>query len=400
MNSHQPKTNETTIKPVNQFSKSEWSGAFGDLGTLVPLAFALIIFNGFPPARLLFLWGIIYIATGYFFKVPISVQPLKAMSVIAIASEIPASDLSTTAFFYGILLVILSYTGIIKWLQKLFSNTIVKGIQLGVGLILAKKAIQLLGTKGLLLHFEFNNIFLNLLLFSFLLVLFWFVQFKKKFPLSLFLIVSSIATILIFYPNINLVQSNENPILFSLPKLNFLANAIVILIIPQLPLTLGNAVFAASDITHTLMKKQASNVTPKKLCASIGLSNIFIGLAGGFPICHGSGGIAAHSQFGGKTGGTTIILGIILVILGIYPPFASVIFLIPVPILASMLFYDSFRMCTFVLNLVNIKEITIASIVGLVSFFTKNLTIALVIGILAEFIINKIIIFKTEKKTV
>jgi hypothetical protein len=36
----------------NHFSLSEWSGAIGDLGITLPMAFALVVFNGFPPERI------------------------------------------------------------------------------------------------------------------------------------------------------------------------------------------------------------------------------------------------------------------------------------------------------------------------------------------------------------
>jgi SulP family sulfate permease len=395
------KNNQVSVKTSNNFKISEWSGAFGDLGTLIPLAFALMVFNNFSPSRLLLLWGIVYIITGLYFKIPVSVQPLKAMSVIAIASSIPASMLSVTAFYYGIILIFLSVTGIINKLQKLFSSAITKGIQLGVGLILAKKAVELLYSNGLFIQSVSTTMLLNICLFSILLILFWFLQFKKQIPLSLILVTGSVVFVILFFPNLCDFNKISPPLIeITTPKLQFLANAFVILIIPQLPLTLGNAVFAANDAAHTLFGKQAKKVTPKKLCTSIGISNVVIGILGGFPICHGSGGIAAHNQFGGKTGGTTIILGTVLVALAVFNPLTVIIFLIPVPILSAMLFYDSIRMCTFTLNLQSYKEIFIATVIGLISFGTKNLTAALIAGLAIEYLSNKISIETKEKEAI
>jgi len=85
----------------NRFGLSELSGAVGDLGTVLPLAFALVVFNGFPAARLFLLWGLAYVATGWYFKVPISVQPLKAMAVIAITAGFSPDTLATTAVMYA-----------------------------------------------------------------------------------------------------------------------------------------------------------------------------------------------------------------------------------------------------------------------------------------------------------
>lgn len=45
---------ESTLR--NSFGLSEFRGAIGDLGTILPLAFILIVSNGFPAARIFFLW--------------------------------------------------------------------------------------------------------------------------------------------------------------------------------------------------------------------------------------------------------------------------------------------------------------------------------------------------------
>ena len=54
-----------------RFTRAEWSGAIGDLGTTLPLAFALVAINGFPTARIFLLWGLVYVATGLYFLVGI-----------------------------------------------------------------------------------------------------------------------------------------------------------------------------------------------------------------------------------------------------------------------------------------------------------------------------------------
>ena len=156
------------------------------------------------------------------------------------------------------------------------------------------------------------------------------------------------------------------------------------MILPQLPLTLGNAVYAANDICHDLWGKQAAKVTPKRLGFSIGLSDLFIGLLGSFPVCHGSGGMGAHSQFGAKTGGATIIIGTILIFLAL-TAYSSFLFFIPVPLLAAMLLFDSYRMMIMVRKLSANFHIAVALVVGLTSFFTRNLTVALIAGIILEY---------------
>lgn len=368
----------------NRFGLSEWSGAVGDLGTTLPLAFGLIIFNGFPPERIFFLWGIAYILTGWIYRVPVSIQPLKAMAVIAIATGYSAELLSTTALFYGILLLLLSVSGIIRWLEKWFSAALIRGIQLGIGLILAHKAVALSIEKGFYLGSESVFPYLNIIILAAVILLLWLVQFKKGIPLILFLLLAGGVITFVFGVSLNLSEYHGAPAKFTSPDLSFFLNSLIYLMIPQLPLTLGNAVFAASDACHTFWKQRAQRVNPTRLGSSIGIIDIFIGLFGGFPICHGAGGIAAHAQFGGKTGGTTIILGIIFVIAGLIKPISSFLFYIPIPILAAMLLFDAGRMAMLIQKLGSKFEWGIAIVVGIISFATRNLTIALIAGFLIE----------------
>jgi len=382
--SNQKSTKIESAALKNNFRWHEWSGAVGDLGTLLPLAFALIIFNGFVPQRLFFLWGLAYVLSGWYYKVPVSIQPLKAMSVIAISMGYATNLLSTTSFFYGILLVVLASTGIIKWLQNWFTPALVRGIQLGIGLILAVKAMQLVLKKGLLLSGSDTSLWVSIGVLVGVLLLLWLVQFRKNIPIVLLLIVGSIIGVKVLGISPVLPESEDPIAQLQIPNISFLWIGLVYLMIPQLPLTLGNAVFAADDACHTFWGKRARRVNPTRLGMSIGVSNIFIGMLGGFPICHGAGGIGAHAQFGGKTGGTTIIIGSLLILTAVIPDFSEFIFLIPVPILSAMLLFDSWRMMLLTNKLSTRVEIGIAILVGLISFATRNLSIALIAGFIVE----------------
>ncbi len=371
-------------KILNKLNLHEFSGAVGDLGTLLPLAFALVVVNGFPPERIFLLFGIVYVFTGWYFKVPVAVQPLKAMAVIAIAKGFSIEMLSVTAFFYGILLLFLSLTGLIKFLQRIFTPGLVRGVQLGIGLILAQKAIELVIQKGILLNFAGSSLVINIILLIAATVIISLFQLRKKFPIALILIFLSIIffNFLDYSPGINIV--NESLISFTLPDFSKLLDAFIFLIIPQLPLTLGNAVYAADDICHALWNDSAKKVTAPKLGFSIGLSDTIIGLLGGFPICHGAGGMAAHAQFGAKTGKATIIIGSIFIFLSL-AGFSSFLFFIPVPLLAAMLLFDSYRMSILIKKVKDNIQLVTALLVGIVSFATKNLSIALAAGIIFEF---------------
>lgn len=371
----------TKIK--NSFNLSEWSGAVGDLGTLLPIAFALIVMNGYSPMQLFLLWGIVYVISGWYFKVPVSVQPLKAMAVIALAKGYSPEFISSTAFFYGLFFIVLSTSGLINWLQKWFSPSLVRGIQLGIGLILAKKAIELVIEKGFLLNHHNISQEINLAVLIILSASIYLFQIKKKFPLTLVLITISILIVNIMGVEFNF-SGNMNGINLVAPDIFNIWDGLIFLMLPQLPLTLGNAVFAANDICHTTWGKQAGKVNPKRLSFSIGLGDTIIGLLGGFPMCHGAGGMGAHAQFGAKTGGATIIIGSLLILSALITPISIFIFLIPVPLLAAMLLFDSYRMAIVVKKLHLKIEIISALAVGIISFVTNNISIALFAGLSIE----------------
>src|SRR3989304_2363312 len=71
--------------PRLAFDLQEWSGSFGDLGLLIPVVAALVIRNGFDGTSVLLVFGAAYILSALYYRLPMPVQPLKAMAAIIIA---------------------------------------------------------------------------------------------------------------------------------------------------------------------------------------------------------------------------------------------------------------------------------------------------------------------------
>jgi hypothetical protein len=88
------------------------------------------------------------------------------------------------------------------------------------------------------------------------------------------------------------------------------------LAVPQLPLTLGNAIIAIREENNRLFADRP--VTDKGVATSTGLLNLAGAAVGGVPMCHGAGGMAGHVAFGAKTGGALIILGVLLLVLAVF----------------------------------------------------------------------------------
>ncbi len=128
---------------------------------------------------------------------------------------------------------------------------------------------------------------------------------------------------------------------------DFVLGALV-LGIPQVPLTLGNAVLGTVAENNELFPGRP--VTVKKVALDHGFINIVSFVLGGIPVCHGAGGMAGHVRFGARTGGALVILGVILLALGLFfSQSVTVLFnMIPPVILGVILFFAGIELASIV----------------------------------------------------
>ena len=244
-----------------RFNLQELGGALGDLGTLLPLMVALILINGLNATLVLVLVGVFYIGSGLHFRIPTPVQPLKAVAAIAIALGLSASVIGAAGLIMGAILLLLSLTNLIAGVVKLFPKAVVRGIQLSIGLILLKKGVEFVLSEqtfisGASASSASGQVHIGILLaISALLifVLFKFVFFRRsqRFPPSLALITFGLGAGFIFGPIP--VIGKLSPALsgVALPSTADFWIALTVLVIPQLPLTLGNAVVGTQDTART-----------------------------------------------------------------------------------------------------------------------------------------------------
>ena len=85
-------------RPVNKFDLSEWAGAFGDLGTLIPFVAAYIAILKMNPNGMLVAFGVALIAVGFIYRTPFPVQPMKAIGASAVR-RLLSSAKRLTQFF-------------------------------------------------------------------------------------------------------------------------------------------------------------------------------------------------------------------------------------------------------------------------------------------------------------
>ena len=134
---------DSSAPPSFRLTWAEVAGAFGDIGVLLPLAVALITVNGLPATSVFFGVGVAYVLTGLVYRLPLPIQPLKAVAAIAIAEGLSGSTVVAAGWLMGLLLLLLAATGAARWLTRLFTRPVIRGIQLGLGLMLVRSGLSL-----------------------------------------------------------------------------------------------------------------------------------------------------------------------------------------------------------------------------------------------------------------
>src|SRR5262245_54961892 len=299
---------ETVSAPVtNRYDRMEIAGAFGDLGTLVPFVVAYIGVLRMDPSGVLLAFGLAMVVCGLVYRTPIPVQPMKAAGCDRYNASRP-NDCHHTGDGVGgqpsngVVWLLLGLTGTARYVTKLIARPVVLGIILGLGfgfMIEGAKMMShdwwiggaaLLGTSLLLTNRIIPAMFLLLLIGAVYCIL-------------------SDPTLFAALREVRMEPRLPTFALSALTLDDFLIGT-VFLALPQVPLTLGNAIIAITEENNRLFPNRPVNES--KISTSTGLMNLLSAGIGGVPMCHGAGGMAGHVQFGARTGGALVILGMVL----------------------------------------------------------------------------------------
>ena len=344
-----------------KFDRNEWSGAFGDIGTDFPLIVGMILAAGLDSASVLVTFGVMQIFTGSFYKMPMPIQPLKAMATIVITQKISPNILYGGGLAIGISMLLLNITKLIDWISRVVPKAVIRGIQLGLGIKLGLLALQDYviadGVTGYYLAAA-----------AFLLAIF--LLGNRKYPPAIFIIMLGI-----FYAFVFKVDGHSfiNAVGIHLPQIHTptwadILTGFLILTIPQIPLSIGNSILATNQIANDWYPKRT--VTIRKISYTYSLINLINPFFSGIPTCHGSGGIVGHHTFGGRTGGSVIIYGCLYIFLGLFlsQGFDTLVHIFPLPILGILLLFESLGLMLLVQDVTDSKSsFMIALLVGLIS---------------------------------
>jgi len=157
----------------------------------------------------------------------------------------------------------------------------------------------------------------------------------------------------------------------------------LLLALPQLPLTFGNALVAITEENNRLFPDRP--VTQRQVAFSTGVLNVCSSAFGGIPMCHGAGGMAGHGRFGARTGGASVMLGVLLAALGLFfaDSVGTLFRMIPEAVLGVILFLAGAELALAVRSRGD-ERVDRFVILGTAAFAVVNVGVAMVFGLLAH----------------
>lgn len=280
------------------------AASFADLGIILPLVLGMAVATGMNTGLILIGLGVFALVSGLVYRRPIPAQPMKVVAALAIVGQLDQQSVIATGLLLGLTVLLLGITGWAKQLKKLISSTILLGIQMALAMSLLLTALPLIEDS----------------LLSALILLGIFIVLKKSpFHPAAFLSVLAVS-LYIYWPSHQ--SASAPPVewvmpIFYMPDAEAFLSAFQHAFLPQLALTLTNALFLTAALAHDYYPDDKKNITENKLALSTGSLNLLLAPFGAVPMCHGAGGLVAYHTAGGRNGLPVIVLGIVLMGVGL-----------------------------------------------------------------------------------
>jgi len=378
--------------PAFLFNRVEFSGSLGDLGTLLPIAIAMIVLNGLNATNVIVTVGLFYIIAGLYFKVPIAVQPMKVIGAYAIAVGLTPAQIISASLWMGLCVLFLGITGLIHLVGKYTPKSTVRGVQLGVGVVLMIRGLEFMIKPDPNLAIQsIGPISTGIILGIVGMAVTFLLLESRKVPAAVLVVFGGILLgLFIGKPlkpgalSIGLHIPRFFP--YGMPAWSDLVWAIPVLVLPQIPMTIGNAIISNTDLAHEYFGDRAHRVSYRSVANSQEIADIVSFLWGGIPMCHGAGGLAAHYRFGARTAGSNVMIGGVFVLLGLLfgESALSILNLLPLSILGVLLVFAGAQLALMIRDLTERKDLFVALIMLGIAL-TTNLAAAFICGIIIAY---------------
>lgn len=285
-----------------RFNRHEAAGSLGDLGTFLPLLVGMSARNGLDFATGLFFAGLFNVLTGLVFPIPLAVQPMKAIAAVALKEDLTAGQIVAAGATVGLVILVLGLAGVIDWIDRIVPRSVVRGLQLALGLSLLMKGLQMVAGTGQV--FGLDSYTTGAAAALVVLLLF----FSRRVPAALLLFAAGLALTLWQHPDtaralgLGITLPSWQP-----PDWPDFRSAFGRAALPQIPLTTLNSVVAVCALSADLFPDRPAR--PRRVAVSVGLMNLLSFGFGAMPMCHGAGGLAGQYRFGARTNGSILLLG-------------------------------------------------------------------------------------------
>jgi len=350
---------------IPRFDRHELAGAFGDIGTDLPLIAGILLATKLDPAGVFIAFGLAQIASGLLYGLPMPVQPLKAMAVVVIAGQATGAQMQLAGLMIGALMLVLAYSGLLDRLQKIIPVLVVRGIQAGLGLALARTALRLVDGEG---RWGWAAALVAVALLVWL-------RRHRHFPGALLVVGAGAVWAACTRIDWQAIQHGfgwVNPVPANIPWDQWLA-ALTLLVLPQVPLSLSNSVIATQRTVTDLFPENP--VSLRSIGRTYGVMNLLSPWLGGIPMCHGCGGLAGYYALGARTGGAVIIYGSLYLVVGaaFSGVFQEVLRAFPAPVLGAVLLVEAGVLVLLLRDVARTPAaLALAAVVALVCLFAPQ----------------------------
>jgi MFS superfamily sulfate permease-like transporter len=334
----------------------------------------MVLAAGLDSASVLITFGLMQVGTGLTYRLPMPVQPLKAVAVIVITQQVAPGVLYGAGLAIGVIMLLLATLGLLDWLARVIPLPVIRGIQAGLGVQLAGLALRdyVMADQGAGLWLAGASFAIAVWLIG-----------NRRIPAALPIVVLGVAYALVFKVDIASVTGGFG---LRLPALRVPAPAdvltgLLLLALPQVPLSLGNSILATRQVISDFFP--GVPVSIRRIGSTYGIMNLINPFLGGIPTCHGSGGLVGHYTFGGRTGGSVVMYGMLFLVLGLLfsGSFAEVVQVFPLPVLGVLLLFEAVGLMALSRDLTASRtEFTLAMLVAVTAAF---LPYGYVVGLVA-----------------
>jgi predicted benzoate:H+ symporter BenE len=125
-----------------KFTLPELSGSMADLGTIIPFILIAVSISGMKLGPILLMFGMYYIFTGLIYRLPVAVEPLKVVGALIVSASLTQGEIIGAGLFVGVIFLLLGVTGLIDHIARIFPLSMIRGVQLGLALLLLLKGGQ------------------------------------------------------------------------------------------------------------------------------------------------------------------------------------------------------------------------------------------------------------------